>query len=108
MNRNKTVAIVATLCLVSAGALAQDKGNASPSGSPRAAEGPTAGGVSEDLMKEFRGLDANKDGFLGQNELSSKPELASNFAKADKDRDGKLDPAEYRALKAETSSKGGE
>jgi hypothetical protein len=44
----------------------------------------TAGGVSVDLMKD----------------------LANAFEKADKDRDGKLDPAEYRVLQAEVNIKG--
>jgi hypothetical protein len=67
-----------------------------------------AGGVSVDLMKEFESLDANKDGFVNRSELASQPELAAIFEKADKNRDGKLDPAEYQVLKAEKGSKGGE
>jgi Ca2+-binding EF-hand superfamily protein len=66
----------------------------------------TAGGVSVDLMKDFQGLDANRDGFLSKEELASKPDLANAFEKGDKDRDGKLDPAEYQVLQAEVNIKG--
>ncbi len=65
-----------------------------------------AGAVSEDLLKEFRGLDSDGDGFLGRSELSSKRELAEAFDKDDKDGNDKLDPAEYQLLRTEVSLSG--
>ena len=95
---SRSIALIAVLAAFPLGAYAQDKASTEKS--------RTAGGVSEDLSKEFAALDADKDGFVAKQELSSKPDLVKNFGKADKNGDGKLDPAEYRALKAETLKKG--
>ena len=99
MKTTSIVAFAATLILATAGALADDK--ASGSAGATKEKSRTAGGVSEDMMKEFRALDANKDGFIAKSELGSKADLAKHFAKADKNRDGKLDPAEYQVLLGE-------
>jgi hypothetical protein len=114
------VAFLSAACFAAGAAVADDQRGTGPNSSASAGattEGSagagatteknrTAGGVSEDLLKEFRGLDSDKDGFLSRSELSSKRELAEAFDKADKDGDGKLDPAEYRVLQAEVNIKG--
>jgi hypothetical protein len=102
----KALAFFTTIVLAMSAAWAEDKASASRGSSVEKSR--TAGGVSADMIKEFESLDANKDGFLTKEELQSKPKLVAEFAKADKDRDGKLDPAEYQVLNAEASSKGGE
>jgi hypothetical protein len=87
---------------VSAGATTEGSAGAGAT----AEKSRTAGGVSEDLLKDFRGVDSDKDGYLTKSELSSNPDLAEAFDKADKDGDGKLDPAEYQVLQAEVNIKG--
>lgn len=96
MKRMRAAALITAFSLIAASAFA--------GGSTEKSR--TAGGVSDDLMKEFRSLDANKDGFISKSELASKRELAAAFGKADKNRDGKLDPAEFQVLKAEVLVKG--
>jgi hypothetical protein len=105
MKRIPAVTLLAALSLAGASALAGDDKATSAAGATTE-KSRTAGGVSQDLLKEFQALDTNKDGFLSKEELASKPELAAAFAKADKDRDGKLDPAEYQVLIAEVKIKG--
>lgn len=110
MNRIHVLVVAAAATFTTVNIFADDKNDGARSSGAGATteKNRMAGGVSEDMMKEFRALDADKDGYLTKSELASKPELANNFAKADKDKDGKLDPAEYQVLKAETFSKGGE
>jgi Ca2+-binding EF-hand superfamily protein len=103
-----TAISIAALSVAGAAAFAADDRKSSDDSSAGATteQSRTAGGVSVDLMKDFQGLDANRDGFLSKEELASKPDLAKAFEKADKDRDGKLDPAEYQVLQAEVNIKG--
>lgn len=102
----KTLAFLITAALAGGPAWADDKGSAAQGSTTE--KNRMAGGISVDLEKEFRSLDANRDGFVNKAELAPQPDLAKAFEKADKDRDGKLDPAEYQVLKAEVGSKGGE
>jgi len=52
-------------------------------------------GISD---REFVRLDANFDGGLTPQEIKHDGALAAGFARFDRNRDGKLDEAEYRAL----------
>jgi ABC-type glycerol-3-phosphate transport system substrate-binding protein len=107
MKAMKLGAFLGAACLATAAVIADDQRGTIPDSSASAGatgEKDRTGG-SEDLPKEFRGLDLDKDGFLSKAELSSKRELAAAFEKADKDGNGKLDPAEYQVL-AEVSIKG--
>jgi hypothetical protein len=108
MKRMRAAVLITAFSLIPASVFAGgDKTAAGSSAAGTSTEkSRTAGGVSEDLMKEFRSLDSNKDGFLSKSELASQRDLASAFAKADKNRDGKLDPAEFQVLKAEVLVKG--
>ena len=57
-----------------------------------------------DSEKEFRALDRNGDGSLSRSELESSKVLAARFDSADKNRDGRLDLAEFQGLEADASS----
>ena len=46
----------------------------------------------------FDGLDKSGDGYLTRAEAKGNPHLASNFKTADRNKDGKLSRAEYRAV----------
>jgi hypothetical protein len=119
MKAMRSLPFLSTACLAIAPAIADDQRGTTPDSSASGAgatteasagatseKSRTAGGVSEDLLKGFRGLDSDKDGFLTKSELSSKRGLADAFEKADKNGDGKLDPAEYQVLQAEVNIKG--
>ena len=45
----------------------------------------------------FDQLDANQDGYLSKNEVMGDPGVAQNFAKIDKDGDGKISVDEWKA-----------
>ena len=45
----------------------------------------------------FDELDVNKDGYLTKNEVMGNPGVAQNFARIDKDGDGKISPEEWKA-----------
>jgi hypothetical protein len=57
-----------------------------------------------DTEKEFRALDVNGDGSLSRAELESSKVLAARFDTADKNRDGRLNLAEFQGLEADASS----
>jgi len=81
---NKLITVIA-LAGISSAALAQ---------APAPAEtAPTA----PPEQASFQKLDTNRDGALSKIEASSDRMLQSNFDTADKNADGKLDAAEYRA-----------
>jgi hypothetical protein len=92
--------LISALCL-SVNALAD---NSSSQGASAASSSKAEGGVSRDLVKEFKALDGDGDGYLSKSEVSSTPALVSGFDAADKNGDGKLDQAEFQALEANTSS----
>jgi len=52
----------------------------------------------------FATLDANKDGFISQDEAKSDPQLAENFQKADKNSDDKIDESEFSAFEESQQS----
>ena len=58
----------------------------------------------EDLRDEpdaqFVQLDRNGDSFLSRDEVVGVPNIAARFEKFDLNRDGRLDPGEFRALLA--------
>ena len=64
----------------------------------------TAPAAVSDSEKDFRALDRNGDGFLSRDELESSKVLAVRFDAADKNRDGRLDLAEFQNLEADASS----
>jgi len=51
--------------------------------------------------REFINLDANFDGLLTPEEIRHDPALARGLARFDRDGDGRLNPAEYRALETQ-------
>jgi hypothetical protein len=84
---NKLITVIA-LAGISSAALAQ---------APAPAEtAPTA----PPEQASFQKLDTNRDGALSKIEASSNSMLQSKFDTADKNADGKLDAAEYRAALA--------
>jgi len=51
--------------------------------------------ASNDIAKQFKKLDRNKDGFLSRSETAIDPALWSRFSSYDNDKDGKLALNEY-------------
>lgn len=51
--------------------------------------------ASNDIAKQFKKLDRNKDGFLSRSETAIDPALWSRFSSYDSDKDGKLTLSEY-------------
>jgi hypothetical protein len=56
----------------------------------------------------FEFVDRNQNGMINTEEAAQVPELASIFAGADLDQDGKLNPDEYERAKRHIDSKAGE
>lgn len=56
-------------------------------------------GTAAASLPDFDALDKDRDGMISLNEASVSEAVTSMFAKADIDKDGKLSPAEYDALK---------
>ncbi len=50
-------------------------------------------------LPSFESLDRDGDGAISQEEAAASDELMTGFDKADVDKDGKLTPAEYEAIK---------
>ncbi|HJV11966.1 MAG TPA: hypothetical protein VJ690_10730, partial [Burkholderiales bacterium] len=44
---------------------------------------------------DFERADRNRDGFVDKSEAAVVPGLSANFERADRSRDGKLDPQEF-------------
>ena len=64
--------------------------------------GPAAGQdtTRPDLDTQFAQLDADRDGYVTRAEVSKVPGAAQRFDKFDGNKDGKLDRAEFSALLA--------
>jgi len=58
--------------------------------------------LSEDAIKTFDQLDDDDDGYLSKSEASVREDLKSNWIRIDKDKDKKLDVAEFSAFESET------
>jgi len=54
-------------------------------------------GVPSQGDASFDELDVNKDGYLTKNEVMGNPAVAQNFARIDKDGDGKISLEEWKA-----------
>ena len=61
----------------------------------------------QDRPEAFRILDTDKDGFLSRQEAAVEPEVAANFDRADRNRDGKLSPEEFEAVPLNRSDQPG-
>ena len=51
------------------------------------------------LEEEFRALDLNRDGYVSGAEAAGFRDIVTRFDRADRNRDGKLNRAEYARLK---------
>jgi hypothetical protein len=96
-------ALACASCLAFAALADNPRGDTSTAPSAAAGSNPRVGGVSRDLEQEFKAMDRNGDGFLSREELEQNASLKANFAEADKNRDGKLDMAEFQSLEATVS-----
>ncbi len=103
MTMTKVICVAVASCFLAGPAFAiapHDDAKQAPSAS-------TAKSGSASLTeneKTFREFDRNSDGYVSKDEVSSSKALAEGFEAADKDHDGKLDPAEFQALEADASS----
>jgi Ca2+-binding EF-hand superfamily protein len=52
-----------------------------------------------ELEQQFRALDLDGDGYVSAAEAAGFGDIVTRFDKADRNRDGKLSPAEYARLK---------
>lgn len=86
-----------TLAVALVVALAANAGTFEPDPRFAAAEGTTAPDP-EPLEDGFRGLDYDRDGRLSLAEAAGEPDIVNRFARADRNRDGRLTKAEYRRL----------
>ncbi len=81
--------------LVSFGALAAGGSSMGQSSQP----------MTQSQQPSFHKLDANNDGHISRQEAQKDPQLQGQFAKADKDGNGKVDRGEF--AKFELHSQGG-
>jgi EF hand len=61
---------------------------------PEAKTQSAASGASA-AASDFERADRNRDGFVDKSEAAVVPGLSANFERADRSRDGKLDPQEF-------------
>ena len=52
----------------------------------------------QDRPEAFRKLDTDGDGWISRKEAAAHPEVAANFDKADRDRDGRLSLVEFETV----------
>ena len=96
-----TVLLASALCLALNAFAENPRSDSSGASTPGTSTAAIPGGVSRDLEKEFKALDRNGDGYLSREEVGDS--MRAGFEGADKNRDGKLDLAEFQALEANTS-----
>jgi hypothetical protein len=89
-------AVAATLPLT---ALAQMGSPGAPAKSPSSGGSGMSKGASP-----LNRLDTNKDGYVSKNEAKGSADVSKHFSELDKDRDGKLSPAELSAASPGGSS----
>ena len=56
--------------------------------------------LSAEEVKTFEELDANSDGYISKDEAMAQKSIERNWAKADKDKNGRLDISEFSAFEA--------
>ena len=61
----------------------------------------------QDRPEAFRKLDTDQDGFISRQEAAAQPEVAANFDKADRDRDGRLNFEEFETIPLNRSDQPG-
>lgn len=59
------------------------------------AKAPSAASGASTAASDFERADRNRDGFVDKSEAGVVPGLSANFERADRSRDGKLDPQEF-------------
>lgn len=56
--------------------------------------------LSAEEVKTFEELDADSDGYISKNEAKAQKSIEQNWAKADKDMNGRLDISEFSAFES--------
>ena len=62
---------------------------------PTEARSQSAASGASAPASDFERADRNRDGFIDKSEAAVVPGLSANFERADRSRDGKLDPQEF-------------
>lgn len=57
--------------------------------------------LSAEEVKTFEEMDVNSDGYISKDEAKAEKALEGNWAKADKDKNGRIDSSEFSAFEAE-------
>lgn len=93
----KVLILAVPLLFLAAGAQAQENSRQSPP--PKQERSPGAGGTRADASALFRRLDRNGDGYLSERELWGELGERSEWAAIDRNRDGRISPAEFVVMR---------